>query len=208
MFKCFSVLLYIFRTFFQQYFCIIIKYFGNFKLNVNLFRKFGKCWWRVSLHSKAWVKEAVFPLWEEIYNWQYITHLFYKVADISPPDYAFMTVSTQTFSCSNLAVETLRKSREVCSKLTTKTPEIPELRQERRSGVFIVNFEHFLYLLLLMTLNKQMFVGLILRSLNNCFSSGCTRNLINMFFRFLLEPTPFSFDGVRWSNLFGNFFPS
>ena len=101
-----------------------------------------------------------------------------------------------------------RKSREVCSKLTTKTPEIPELRQERRSGVFIVNFEHFLYLLLLMTLNKQMFVGLILRRLNNCFSSRCTRNLINMLFRFLLEPTPFSFDEVRWSNLFDNFFPS
>ena len=42
---------------------------------------------------------------------------------------------------------------EVCSKLTTKTPE---WRQWRRSGVFIVNFEHIPHLLLvclLLTLN-------------------------------------------------------
>ena len=33
-----------------------------------------------------------------------------------------------------------RKRREICSKLTTKTPE-------RHSGVIIVNFEHTLHLL-------------------------------------------------------------
>ena len=32
---------------------------------------------------------------------------------------------------------------EVCSKLTTKTPE----RRRRRSGVFIVNFEHISHLI-------------------------------------------------------------
>ena len=32
---------------------------------------------------------------------------------------------------------------EICSKLTIKTPE---RRQERRSGVFIVNFEHISHL--------------------------------------------------------------
>ena len=43
-----------------------------------------------------------------------------------------------------------RKKCEICSKLTIKTPE-------RRSGVFIVNFEHILHiflLFLLLTLNK------------------------------------------------------
>ena len=46
-----------------------------------------------------------------------------------------------------------RKSCEICSKLTTKTPEE---RQWRHSGVFIVNFEHIshLFLVLLLTLNR------------------------------------------------------
>ena len=41
---------------------------------------------------------------------------------------------------------------EICSKLTTKTPE---RQQWRRSGVFLVNFEHnsHLALVLLLTLN-------------------------------------------------------
>ena len=43
---------------------------------------------------------------------------------------------------------------EICSKLTIKTPE---RSQWRRSGVFIVNFEHILHLVLvflLLTLNR------------------------------------------------------
>ena len=47
-----------------------------------------------------------------------------------------------------------RTSCEICSKLTIKTSE---RRHWRRSGVFIVNFEHISYLLLvflLLTLNK------------------------------------------------------
>ena len=47
-----------------------------------------------------------------------------------------------------------RKSCEICSELTIKTPE---RRQGRRSGVFIVNLEHMSHLFLvflLFTLNK------------------------------------------------------
>ena len=47
-----------------------------------------------------------------------------------------------------------RTKCEICSKLTIKTPE---RRKWRRSGVFIVNFEHISQLvlvLLLLTLNK------------------------------------------------------
>ena len=47
-----------------------------------------------------------------------------------------------------------RKRCEICSKLTTKTPERCHWR---RSGVFIVNFEHVFYLFLvflLLTLKK------------------------------------------------------
>ena len=40
-----------------------------------------------------------------------------------------------TFTFLKTAIETLEKS-EICSKLTIKIPE------RRRSGVFIVNFEH------------------------------------------------------------------
>ena len=46
-----------------------------------------------------------------------------------------------------------RTRREICSKLTIKTPE---RRQWRRSGIFIVNFEHISHLVLmflLLTLN-------------------------------------------------------
>ena len=46
---------------------------------------------------------------------------------------------------------------EICSKLTTK--ETQEWRQWRRSGVFIVNFEHISHIVLvfsLLALNKQM----------------------------------------------------
>ena len=47
-----------------------------------------------------------------------------------------------------------RKRCEICSKLTIKTPE---QRQWRRSGVFIVNFEHISHLalvFLLLTLSR------------------------------------------------------
>ena len=42
-----------------------------------------------------------------------------------------------------------RKSCEICSKLTIKTPE---QRQWSRSGVFIVNFEHNSHLFLVFLL--------------------------------------------------------
>ena len=42
-------------------------------------------------------------------------------------------------TCSNSTIETLEKSVKLCLKLTLKTPEP---HQWRRSGVFIVNFEH------------------------------------------------------------------
>ena len=52
-----------------------------------------------------------------------------------------------------------RKRFEIYSKLTIKTPE---LRHWRRSGVFIVNFEHIshFFLFLLFALNKYMIAGL------------------------------------------------
>ena len=49
-----------------------------------------------------------------------------------------------------------RKKYEICSKLTLKI-KIPEQRQWRRSGVFIVNFEHishFVVVFLLLILSK------------------------------------------------------
>ena len=52
-----------------------------------------------------------------------------------------------------------RARREICSKLTIKTPE---RRHWRRFGVFIVNFEHILHLalvFLLLNLNMQLPVG-------------------------------------------------
>ena len=53
----------------------------------------------------------------------------------------------------------IRKRYKICSKLTIKTPE---RRQWRRSGVFIVNFEHISHIvlvLLLLTLNMYLPAG-------------------------------------------------
>ena len=61
------------------------------------------------------------------------------------------------FTCSKLTIETLEQglgTRKICSKLTIKIPEQP---QWRRSGIFIVNFEHVSHLVLvflLLTLNR------------------------------------------------------
>ena len=58
--------------------------------------------------------------------------------------------SQPAFTYSKLAIET---RREICSKLTIK---ISERRQSRRSGIFIVNFEHISRLalvFLLLTMN-------------------------------------------------------
>ena len=49
-----------------------------------------------------------------------------------------------------------RTGREICLKLTIKTPE---WRQWRRSGVFIVNFEHNSYLALVFLFNFEYVIG-------------------------------------------------
>ena len=69
-----------------------------------------------------------------------------------------------------------RKNCEICSKLITKTPE---WRHWRRSGVFIVNFEHISHLFLvylLLTLNMEMLAGTVLNPLElHCESKGGRR---------------------------------
>ena len=59
---------------------------------------------------------------------------------------------------------------EICSKLTIK---IPERRQWRRSGIFIVNFEHISHLVpafLLFTLNMQLTAGKALLTSSLCLT--------------------------------------
>ena len=51
-------------------------------------------------------------------------------------------------TCSKLTIETLEQC-EICSKFTIK---IPERRHLRRSGIFIVNFEQILHLVLVFQL--------------------------------------------------------
>ena len=61
--------------------------------------------------------------------------------------------SQPAFTYSKLTIETLEQRCEIYSKLTI---EIPERRHWRRSGIFIVNFEHISHLVLvflLLTLN-------------------------------------------------------
>ena len=68
--------------------------------------------------------------------------------------------------CFNLDFELVFAEREmttqqtfICSKLTIKTPK---RRHRRRSGAFIVDFEHISHhflLILLLTLNMYLFAG-------------------------------------------------
>ena len=58
-----------------------------------------------------------------------------------------------TFTCSKSTVKPVENGVKYVSKLTTQTPE----RRGRRSGVFIVKFEHISHLflvILLLTFNK------------------------------------------------------
>ena len=48
-------------------------------------------------------------------------------------------VTQAGFICSKLTIETLDQGVKICSKLTIK---IPQRCQWRRSGVFLINFEH------------------------------------------------------------------
>ena len=66
-------------------------------------------------------------------------------------NYKFVQVVSQS-AFTDLTVETVEQ--DVKSKLTIKTPE---RRQWRRSGVFIINFEHLVHLVLvflLLTLSR------------------------------------------------------
>ena len=71
-------------------------------------------------------------------------------------------ISKLTFTCSK-SKETLEKRCEICSKLIIKSPE---QRHWRRSGGFIVNFEHILQIFrvfLLLKLNKEVLAGMELK---------------------------------------------
>ena len=63
---------------------------------------------------------------------------------------------------------------EIFSKLTMKTTEFRHWRHQRRSGVFIVNFEHISHLVLvflLLTLSSQMLDGYVNNELLNSLSN-------------------------------------
>ena len=66
----------------------------------------------------------------------------------------YLNITLPAITCSKLTIETLEQG-EICSKLTIKIPE----QRRRRSGIFIVNFEYILHLVLvflLLTLSREM----------------------------------------------------
>ena len=66
----------------------------------------------------------------------------------------YLNITLPAITCSKLTIETLEQG-EICSKLTIKIPE----RRRRRPGIFIVNFEYILHLVLvflLLTLSREM----------------------------------------------------
>ena len=82
-----------------------------------------------------------------------------------------MALTQPGFTCSKLTIETLEQGVKYAQKLSITTPE---QRQWRRSGVFIVDFEHVSHLalvLLLLTLNIYMPTG------NKCKEASSNKSL-------------------------------
>ena len=83
-------------------------------------------------------------------------NLIFQVSTESPSAGIYLLKVSITFSRHLLAQSQIGKARtmcEICSNLTIKIPE----RRRRRSGVFIVNFEHILHIVLVfpfLTLHK------------------------------------------------------
>ena len=86
-------------------------------------------------------------------------HILWKSDSPVSTVLALNNLSCLLFSIRSMHEGNTRKTCEICSKLTIKTPE---LRQWSLSGVFIVNFEHishFFLVFLLLTLNKYVLGG-------------------------------------------------
>ena len=124
----------------------------------------------------------------------------------------FVIYSLLTFTCSKLTIE----SCQTCSKLTTKTPErrenclthsnnLPAVADEcvwtfwRRSGVFIVNFEHishvFLVFLLLLWTSKCLLVLWFRHKQNTVMFVICE------FYCFYCVSSMWKFIHLCWSNI-------
>ena len=86
-------------------------------------------------------------------EWSQTQKIFKKRYIFSYSENALFYTLTKTqpaFTCSKLTTENTKTRYEICSKLTINRLE---QRQWRRSGVFVVNFEHISLFLLLLTLN-------------------------------------------------------
>ena len=90
----------------------------------------------VSLHSRLGDALKPFSEWFEGKNTSLFN--FYKKEIVPASSYMFKVKNRNT-----------RTRCEICSKLTIK---IPERRHWRRSGIFIVNFEHILHFVLVFLL--------------------------------------------------------
>ena len=88
--------------------------------------------------------------------------------NVSYKEYTLFLVNIYLFKVNN---RNIRKRCKIYSKLTTKSFFATLLKSHfsrRRSGVFIVNFEHISYLFLVFlfsNLNKQMLAGILLFSI-------------------------------------------
>ena len=127
-----------------------IKAWNLFKINNKLTRQ-----WRRSCVFIATFEQTFSPFsnvcivdFEQVnicwLSTEALIHIINHLGDLVPANIYLFKVNNRS----------TRKRCEICSKFTIKTPE---RRHRRRSGVFVVNFEHIsclFLLLLLLTLNK------------------------------------------------------
>ena len=108
----------------------------------------------------------------------------------------------------NLITGNNGSTREICSKLTIKTPERRLWRLWRRSGFFILNFEHILHLFLVFLLLTYFSEFSQLKARNfikNCIL-GILRKFHNSFIRNTYRVSPWTAGilfGLFWIHFVG-----
>ena len=103
---------------------------------------FGVILVRIFPHSD-WIRKVMTRITP---NTGFFTHCYRNKISVEVFSHWFNSVSHKDYPANiymfKVNNRNTRKMCEICSKLIIKTPERRQWRQWRRSGVFVVNFEH------------------------------------------------------------------
>ena len=126
-------------------FCLVILIFSTFAINISgtLFLVHTM---KVNMPRKTYILWTIPKNFKNVYVWEFNVFItLWEWDNLTGTVFIgsyFIKSNIHLFKISN---RNPRKRYEICSKFTRETPE---RRQWRRSSVFIINFEHILYIFL------------------------------------------------------------